>query len=74
MVELEEIRPDISNTPIFKDLVHYLERELSKVGTSPVRRRDIMINLSSNKNRNGAWVVLLISALLGWPALLGGTH
>ena len=63
MVELEEIRPDSSNTLIFKDLVHYLERELSKVGTSPVRRRDIMINLSSNKNRNGAWVVLLISAL-----------
>ena len=63
MVELEEIRPDSSNTPIFKDLVHYLERELSKVGTSPVRRRDIMINLLSNKNRNGAWVVLLISAL-----------
>ncbi|GIS79476.1 MAG: hypothetical protein CM1200mP14_10420 [Gammaproteobacteria bacterium] len=63
MVELEETRPDTSNTLIFKDLVHYLERELSKVGTSPVRRRDIMINLSSNKNRNGAWVVLLISAL-----------
>lgn len=63
MVELEETRPDSSNTLIFKDLVHYLERELSKVGTSPVRRRDIMINLSSNKNRNGAWVVLLISAL-----------
>ena len=63
MVELEEIRPGSSNTLIFKDLVHYLERELSKVGTSPVRRRDIMINLSSNKNRNGAWVVLLISAL-----------
>ena len=63
MVELEETRPDSSNTLIFKDLVHYLERELSKVGTSPVRRRDIMINLSSNKNRNGAWVVLLISGL-----------
>ena len=63
MVELEETRPDSSNTLIFKDLVHYLERELSKVGTSPVRRRDIMINLSSNKNRNGAWVVLLISPL-----------
>ena len=63
MVELEETRPDSSNTLIFKDLVRYLERELSKVGTSPVRRRDIMINLSSNKNRNGAWVVLLISAL-----------
>ena len=63
MVELEETRPDSSNTLIFKDLVHYLERELSKVGTSPVRRREIMINLSSNKNRNGAWVVLLISAL-----------
>ena len=63
MVELEETRPDGSNTLIFKDLVHYLERELRKVGTSPVRRRDIMINLSSNKNRNGAWVVLLISAL-----------
>ena len=63
MVELEETRPDSSNTLIVKDLVHYLERELSKVGTSPVRRRDIMINLSSNKNRNGAWVVLLISAL-----------
>ena len=63
MVELEETRPDSSNTLIFKDLVHYLERELRKVGTSPVRRRDIMINLSSNKNRNGAWVVLLISAL-----------
>ena len=63
MVELEETRPDSSNTLIFKDLIHYLERELSKVGTSPVRRRDIMINLSSNKNRNGAWVVLLISAL-----------
>ena len=63
MVELEETRPDTSNTLIFKDLVHYLERELSKVGTSPVRRRDIMINLSSNKNRNGAWVVLLISGL-----------
>jgi len=63
MVELEETRPDSSNTLIFKDLVHYLERELSKVGTSPVRRRDIMINLLSNKNRNGAWVVLLISAL-----------
>ena len=63
MVELEETRPDTSNTLIFKDLVHYLERELSKVGTSPVRRRDIRINLSSNKNRNGAWVVLLISAL-----------
>ena len=63
MVELEETRPDRSNTLIFKDLVHYLERELSKVGTSPVRRRDIMINLLSNKNRNGAWVVLLISAL-----------
>ena len=63
MVELEETRPDTSNTLIFKDLVHYLERELSKVGTSPVRRRDIMINLLSNKNRNGAWVVLLISAL-----------
>ena len=63
MVELEETRPDTSNTLIFKDLVRYLERELSKVGTSPVRRRDIMINLSSNKNRNGAWVVLLISAL-----------
>ena len=40
MVELEETRPDSSNTLIFKDLVHYLERELSKVGTSPVRRRD----------------------------------
>ena len=63
MVELEETRPDSSNTLIFKDLVHYLERELSKVGTSPVRRRDSMVNLSSNKNRNGAWVVLLISAL-----------
>ena len=63
MVELEETRPDSSNTLIFKDLIHYLERELSKVGTSPVRRRDIMINLLSNKNRNGAWVVLLISAL-----------
>ena len=63
MVELEETRPDSSNTLIFKDLVHYLERELRKVGTSPVRRRDIMINLLSNKNRNGAWVVLLISAL-----------
>ena len=63
MVELEETRPDSSNTLIFKDLVHYLERELSKVGTSPVRRRDIMINLSSNKNSNGAWVVLHISAL-----------
>ena len=63
MVELEETRPDSSNTLIFKDLVHYLERELSKVGTSPVRRRDIMINLLSNKNRDGAWVVLLISAL-----------
>ena len=63
MVELEETRPDTRNTLIFKDLVDYLERELSKVGTSPVRRRDIMINLSSNKNRNGAWVVLLISAL-----------
>ena len=63
MVELEETRPDTSNTLIFKDLVHYLERELSKVGTSPVRRREIMINLSSNKNRNGAWVVLLISGL-----------
>ena len=63
MVELEETRPDSSNTLIFKDLIHYLERELRKVGTSPVRRRDIMINLSSNKNRNGAWVVLLISAL-----------
>ena len=63
MVELEETRPDTSNTLIFKDLVRYLERELSKVGTSPVRRRDIMINLLSNKNRNGAWVVLLISAL-----------
>lgn len=63
MVDLEETRPDTSNTLIFKDLVHYLERELSKVGTSPVRRRDIMINLLSNKNRNGAWVVLLISAL-----------
>ena len=63
MVELEETPPDSSNTLIFKDLVHYLERELSKVGTSPVRRRDIMINLLSNKNRNGAWVVLLISAL-----------
>ena len=63
MVELEETRPDSSNILIVKDLVHYLERELSKVGTSPVRRRDIMINLSSNKNRNGAWVVLLISAL-----------
>ena len=63
MVELEETRPDTSNTLIFKDLVRYLESQLSKVGTSPVRRRDIMINLSSNKNRNGAWVVLLISAL-----------
>ena len=63
IVKLEEARPDSSNTLIFKDLVRYLERELSKVGTSPVRRRDIMINLSSNKNRNGAWVVLLISAL-----------
>ena len=63
MVELEETCPDTSNTMIVKDLIHYLERELSKVGTSPVRRRDIMINLSSNKNRNGAWVVLLISAL-----------
>ena len=63
MVDLEEPRPVSSNTLIFKDLVHYLERELSKVGTSPVRRRDIMINLLSNKNRNGAWVVLLISAL-----------
>ena len=63
MVELEETRPDSSNTLIFKDLIHYLERELRKVGTSPVRRRDIMINLLSNKNRNGAWVVLLISAL-----------
>ena len=74
MVELEETRPDSSNTLIFKDLIHYLERELRKVGTSPVRRRDIMVNLSSNKNRNGAWVVLLISALLGWPAPLGGTN
>ena len=63
IVELEEARFDSSNTLIFKDLVNYLERELSKVGTSPVRRRDIMINLSCNKNRNGAWVVLLISAL-----------
>ena len=63
MVELEETCPDTSNTMIVKDLIHYLERELSKVGTIPVRRRDIMINLSSNKNRNGAWVVLLISAL-----------
>ncbi len=63
MVELQEARSDTSNTLIVKDLIHYLERELSKVGTSPVRRRDIMINLSSNKNRNGAWVVLLISAL-----------
>ena len=63
MVELEETRPDSSNTLIFKDLIHYLERELRKVGTSPVRRRDIMINLLSNKNRDGAWVVLLISAL-----------
>ena len=63
MVELEETRPDSSNTLIFKDLVHYLERELSKVGTSPVRRRDIMINLPSNKNRNRARVVLLISVL-----------
>ena len=74
MVELGRAHSNASNTLIVPSLIHYLERELIKVGTSPVRRRDSMINLYARKSRTGAWVVLPISALVGWPPLLGGTH